>query len=104
MEIEGEFERDFFDTFGYYVHSDFKIPVKSTAKPEIFDTTLREGFQTPGGIGASLEERIYAAALIQRYSHWVELGMPANNVDYGIISIIRDRFLQEEYPVGIAVL
>lgn len=73
-------------------------------KPIIFDTTLREGFQTPGGIGATLEERIYAAALIQNYAHWVELGMPANNVDYNIIKAIRDRFLLEGYPVGIAVL
>src|SRR3989344_8354573 len=74
------------------------------AKIELFDTTLREGFQTPGGIGASLEERVYAAALIQNYVNWVELGMPANNVDYGIIQAIRDKFLQEKYPVGIAVL
>src|SRR3989338_3687870 len=73
-------------------------------EPIIFDTTLREGFQTPGGIGASLDERVYVTALIQRYAHWVELGMPANNVDYGIISAIRDRFLAEKYPVGIDVL
>src|SRR3989344_7436506 len=73
-------------------------------EPIIFDTTLREGFQTPGGIGASLDERVYVTALIQRYAHWVELGMPANNVDYGIISAIRDRFLEENYDVGIAVL
>ena len=73
-------------------------------EPTIFDTTLREGFQTPGGIGASLEERIYIASLIQRYADWVELGMPANNVDYDVISAIRDRFLQEKYPAGIAVL
>ena len=72
--------------------------------PIIFDTTLREGFQTPGGIGGSLEERVYVAALIQNYAHWVELGMPANNVEYNFISAIRDRFLQEKYPVGIAVL
>ena len=72
--------------------------------PIIFDTTLREGFQTPGGIGGSLEERVYVAALIQNYAHWVELGMPANNVEYNFISAIRDRFLQEKFPVGIAVL
>ncbi len=72
--------------------------------PIIYDTSLREGFQTPGGIGASLKERIYIAANAQRYSHWVELGMPANPVDYPIISAIKERFIQEGYPVGIAVL
>lgn len=73
-------------------------------EPIILDSTLREGFQTPGGIGASLEERVYAAALVQRYANWLELGMPANNVDYEIITAIKKRFLQEKYPVGIAVL
>jgi len=104
MGIEGEFERDFFDTFGYYAHSDFRIPVRSTAKPEIFDTTLREGFQTPGGIGASLEERIYAASLISRYCDWIELGMPANNTDYPKIKAIKEKFNEEGYDAGIAVL
>lgn len=80
------------------------IASKERREPIIFDTTLREGFQTPGGIGGSLEERVYAAALIQNYAHWVEIGMPANNVDYDIISAIRDRFLAEKYPVGLAVL
>ena len=72
--------------------------------PIIFDTTLREGFQTPGGIGGSLEERVYAAAIIQRFAHWVELGIPANPVDYPIISAIRDTFKEKGYPAGIAVL
>jgi len=80
------------------------ITTTERKQPIIFDTTLREGFQTPGGIGGSLEERVYVAALIQHYAHWIELGIPANNVDYHIISAIRDRFLQEKYPVGIAVL
>jgi len=53
-------------------------------EPIIFDTTLREGFQTPGGIGASLEERVAIATHIQHYAHWVELGMPANEVDFEI--------------------
>jgi 2-isopropylmalate synthase len=78
--------------------------IQHDIEPIVFDTTLREGFQTPGGIGGSFEERVYVAALIQQYAHWVELGMPANNVDYQIISAIRDRFLQEKYEVGIAVL
>ncbi len=78
--------------------------MKNKKEPIIFDTTLREGFQTPGGIGASLEERVAIAGHIQNYAHWMELGMPANNVDYDIISAIRDRFLEEKYDVGVAVL
>ena len=38
------------------------------------------------------------------YSHWVELGMPANNVDYHIIEAIRDRYAIENDAPGIAVL
>jgi len=70
----------------------------------IFDTTLREGMQTPGGIGGTLEERVYAANLISRFADFVELGMPANAVDYGIISAIKESFIENRRESGIAVL
>ena len=73
-------------------------------EPVIYDTTLREGLQTPGGIGGSLAERIYAANLIARFVDWVELGMPANNVDYKIIEAVKNSFIENEREAGIAVL
>lgn len=73
-------------------------------KPIIYDTTLREGFQTPGGIGGSVDERIYSANLISKYADWVELGMPANDVDFNIIDRIRESFSENERDAGIAVL
>ena len=87
-----------------WYNTDFFIPVNFGVHPIMYDATLREGFQTPGGIGGSLEERMYAAALIQNYADWVELGMPANNVDFKIIKAIKDRFKKEDYQAGIAVL
>jgi 2-isopropylmalate synthase len=72
--------------------------------PIIYDTTLREGMQTPGGIGGSLEERVYAANLISRFADYIEVGMPANPVDFGIISAVRDSFEQNGRKTGIAVL
>jgi 2-isopropylmalate synthase len=81
-----------------------KKSIVKRSEPVIFDSTLREGFQTPGGIGASLEERVYAASLIQKYADWVEIGMPANNVDYEIIDAIIDRFNADKRSAGIAVL
>ncbi|MBW2965847.1 hypothetical protein KY342_01945, partial [Candidatus Woesearchaeota archaeon] len=79
---------------------------KETAQfePVIYDTTLREGLQTPGGIGGNLAERIYAANLIARFADWVELGMPANNVDYKIIEAVKGSFIENEREAGIAVL
>ncbi|MFH1181723.1 MAG: hypothetical protein V1702_02080 [Candidatus Woesearchaeota archaeon] len=73
-------------------------------EPIIYDTTLREGMQTPGGIGGSLEERVYAANLISRFADYVEVGMPANTVDFDIISEIRKSFEENRRQAGIAVL
>ena len=70
----------------------------------IYDTNLREGMQTTGGIGGSLDERIYAANLISRFSDWVELGMPANDVEYKIIDAIKYSFIGSDREAGIAVL
>ncbi|HLP79762.1 MAG TPA: hypothetical protein VK158_03960 [Acidobacteriota bacterium] len=70
--------------------------------PIIYDTTLREGFQTPGGVGASLDERMYIAKMIaqHRYADWIELGMPANAVDKEVIRHISGALKD----VGIGVL
>jgi len=73
-------------------------------KPVIYDTSLREGMQTPGGIGGSLEERVYAANLISRFADFVEIGMPANPVDYEIINAIKKSFIENKREAGIAVL
>jgi len=73
-------------------------------EPIIFDTTLREGMQTPGGIGGTLEERVFAANHIARFADWVELGMPANDVEYRIIDAIRQSFQENNREAGIAVL
>jgi 2-isopropylmalate synthase len=70
----------------------------------IFDTTIREGMQTPGGIGASLDEKIYAANLISRYADWIELGMPANPADRKDIAAIVDSLKKNQRDVGVAVL
>jgi len=77
---------------------------KETWKPVIYDTTLREGMQTPDGVGGNMDERVYAANNIARFSDWVELGMPANDVDYRIIETIKASFLENSRDVGIAVL
>jgi len=55
-----------------------------------YDTTLREGFQTPG-VGATDEERVKIAKLLSdfyRGSAVIEIGMPANEVDYTIIQSV----------------
>ena len=78
--------------------------MKQEWKPIIYDTTLREGFQTPGGIGGSIDERVYAANLISKYANWVEIGMPANDVDFEIISKIKQSFNENQRNAGIAVL
>jgi 2-isopropylmalate synthase len=83
------------------------IPTKTSTtniEPIIYDTTLREGMQTPGGIGGTNRERIYAANLISRYADWVEIGMPANDVDFAIIRAIGKSFKQNSREAGIAVL
>ncbi len=72
--------------------------------PIIFETTLREGLQTPGGIGANRQERLFIAKLLSNYAHYLELGMPANPVDYNHIAAIRDMLIGEQSAVGIGVL
>ncbi|MBN2454505.1 hypothetical protein JXB11_03080 [Candidatus Woesearchaeota archaeon] len=72
--------------------------------PIIYDATLREGMQTPGGIGGSLEERVYAANLISRFADYVEVGMPANTVDSEVIKAVRGSFEKQGKDTGIAVL
>lgn len=81
-----------------------KAKRKKDWEPVIYDTTLREGMQTPGGIGGSLDERIYAANLIARYADYAELGMPANEVDFKTLSAIKDSFIENSREAGIAVL
>lgn len=83
---------------------EFMVTYQRRPKIEVYDTTLREGFQTPGGIGASQQERLYAAHLIAQYADWVELGMPANPNDREIIGSIRDYYRSCQMDTGIGVL
>jgi 2-isopropylmalate synthase len=64
----------------------YKIPCV-----KIYDSTLREGFQTPG-VGATLEERLEITKNLRIVygdeKAVIEIGMPANDVDYPIINAI----------------
>ncbi|MFX1260114.1 MAG: hypothetical protein ACFFAN_19875 [Promethearchaeota archaeon] len=78
--------------------------IKNIFQPIIYDTTLREGMQTPGGIGGSMEEKIFAANHIAVFADWVEIGMPANIIDYELIRSIKQSYQVNNVKTGIAVL
>ena len=66
---------------------------------KIFDTTLREGLQTPG-VGASLEERVQIAKLLWDFYQGLaimEIGMPANEVDYPVLQAIMKQVPGPQY-------
>src|SRR4030067_724341 len=64
-----------------------------------YDTTLREGCQTPG-VGATENERVEIARLLSdfyRGSAIIEIGMPANEVDYPIIKSVIGQVSGPQY-------
>ena len=67
---------------------------------KIFDSTPREGFQTPG-VGASLDERVEIVKNLRKVygddKAVIELGMPANEVDYPIVRAIMEREKGPQY-------
>jgi 2-isopropylmalate synthase len=76
------------------------IPTYNISGVKIYDATPREGFQTPG-VGATLEERIEIVRNLRRiYGNdkaIIELGMPANEIDYPIIKAIMEKEKGPQY-------
>jgi 2-isopropylmalate synthase len=76
------------------------IPQYNIHGVKIYDATPREGFQTPG-VGASLEERIEIVKNLRKVygddKAIIELGMPANEIDYPIVTEIMEREKGPQY-------
>lgn len=76
------------------------IPHYNISGVKFYDATPREGFQTPG-VGASLEERIQIIRNLRKVygddKAIIELGMPANDVDYPIVKAIMEQEKGPQY-------
>ncbi len=76
------------------------IPQYNISGVKIYDATPREGFQTPG-VGASLEERVEIVKNLRMVygddKAIIELGMPANEVDYPIVTAIMNQERGPQY-------
>ena len=68
-----------------------EIPKYKIGKVKILDSTLIEGFQTPG-VGALVEGRVEIVKRLRKVygddKAIIEIGMPANDLDYNIIEKI----------------
>lgn len=71
---------------------------------EILDTTLRDGMQTPG-IGCNLEKRMKIAKEIAKLNpNIMEIGMPANPVDFEMIPKIADAIYKVNPEIKVGIL